>query len=216
MSPVNLKKKFENFLRLHYWVKRDCLTRRIRLWWHVCLVLSLNMGANIRFTFSHTCEYLLRNIRFQANIRKTSSKFYIQANIHLQIFAYKRTLACKYSHTSEYLLRKASYTEIIHETTCEHRFLTGLEQWLQSCAIAAQNTIFKYIVKWQVSEGVSGFNPTVRTLHTIANVFKIHSCFKLQKKVSAFSDKKGHPFWGCLRYKKLLPRISIAPQPMYP
>jgi hypothetical protein len=51
---------------------------------------------------SHTAEYLLQNIRFEANIRKTLKKFHIQANIHFQKFPYKRKFACKYSHTSKY------------------------------------------------------------------------------------------------------------------
>jgi hypothetical protein len=48
--------------------------------------------------FSQTGKYLLQNIRFEANIRKSLSKFYMQANIRLnslanirlQIFAYER------------------------------------------------------------------------------------------------------------------------------
>jgi hypothetical protein len=43
--------------------------------------------SNIRFTFSHTGKYLLQNIRFETNNHKTLSKFHIQANICLQIFA---------------------------------------------------------------------------------------------------------------------------------
>jgi hypothetical protein len=45
---------------------------------------------------------LLQNIRFEANIRKTLSKFHIQANIHLQKFPHKRKFAGKYWHTSKY------------------------------------------------------------------------------------------------------------------
>jgi hypothetical protein len=58
--------------------------------------------GNIRFTCSHTGEYLLQNIRFEANIRKTLSKFHSQADIQLQKFPYKRKFAGKYSHTSKY------------------------------------------------------------------------------------------------------------------
>ncbi len=51
--------------------------------------------------FFHTSEYLLQNIRFEANIRKTLSEFYMQANIRLnslanirlQMFAYERIFA---------------------------------------------------------------------------------------------------------------------------
>jgi hypothetical protein len=50
---------------------------------------------NIRTTSG---EYSLQNIRFEAHICQSSSKFYIQANIRLQIFAYKRILASKYSY----------------------------------------------------------------------------------------------------------------------
>jgi hypothetical protein len=41
--------------------------------------------VNARFAFSHTGKYLLQNIRFGANIRKTLSGFHFQANIHLQV-----------------------------------------------------------------------------------------------------------------------------------
>jgi hypothetical protein len=50
---------------------------------------------NIRTTSG---EYSVQNIRFEAHICQSSSKFYIQANIRLQIFAYKRILASKYSY----------------------------------------------------------------------------------------------------------------------
>ncbi len=43
--------------------------------------------------FSHTGEYSLPNFRFEANIRKTSSEFHIQAKSRLQTFAYKRIFA---------------------------------------------------------------------------------------------------------------------------
>jgi hypothetical protein len=41
--------------------------------------------ANIRLKFSHTCEYLLQNIRLEANNRKSLCKFHIQVNIHLPL-----------------------------------------------------------------------------------------------------------------------------------
>jgi hypothetical protein len=41
--------------------------------------------ANIRLRFSHTCEYLLQNIRLEANIRESLSEFHIQVNIHLPL-----------------------------------------------------------------------------------------------------------------------------------
>ncbi len=44
-----------------------------------------HVEANIRFIAKS--EYSLQNIRFEANIRKTSSKFHIQVDIRLQIFA---------------------------------------------------------------------------------------------------------------------------------
>jgi hypothetical protein len=59
-------------------------------------------------TFSRTGEYLLQNIRFEANIRKTLCKFHIQANIRLQIYSYKRILSCKYSRPGKFLLFIAS------------------------------------------------------------------------------------------------------------
>ncbi len=64
--------------------------------------------ANICLRISHTVEYVLQNIRLEANICQTLSEFHIQANIRLQIFTYKRIFACKYSHTSEYSLHIAS------------------------------------------------------------------------------------------------------------
>jgi hypothetical protein len=42
-------------------------------------------------------KYLLQNIRFETNNHKTLSKFHIQANICLQIYAYKGIFTCKYS-----------------------------------------------------------------------------------------------------------------------
>jgi hypothetical protein len=65
---------------------------------------NIHVAANIRLRFSHTGKYLLQNVRLEANIRKTLSKFHIQTNFRLQIFAYKRIFACKYSHTREYSL----------------------------------------------------------------------------------------------------------------
>jgi hypothetical protein len=59
-------------------------------------------------TFSHTGEYLFQNISFEANIRKSWSEFYIQANIRLKIFANKRIFSCKYSQSSEFSLRITS------------------------------------------------------------------------------------------------------------
>jgi hypothetical protein len=65
-------------------------------------------------SLSHTGEYLLQNIRLEAKIYKTLSEFHIQANIRLQIFAYKRMLAYKriftykYLHTNKYSLHIAS------------------------------------------------------------------------------------------------------------
>jgi hypothetical protein len=64
--------------------------------------------ANILFIFSHTSKYLLQNFRFEANFCKTLREFHIQANICLQILAYKGIFACKYSHTSKFLLSIAS------------------------------------------------------------------------------------------------------------
>jgi hypothetical protein len=49
---------------------------------------------------SRTGKYLLQNIRFEANIRKTLSEFHIQANIRLQILPYNQIFACKFLHTS--------------------------------------------------------------------------------------------------------------------
>ncbi len=43
----------------------------------------IRFRANICFIFSYTNKYSLQNIRFGANICKTSSKFHIQANICL-------------------------------------------------------------------------------------------------------------------------------------
>jgi hypothetical protein len=65
---------------------------------------NIRFGANIIFIFSHASEYLLQNICFEANFCKTSSEFRIQANIRLQIFAYKGIFACKYSHPSKFSL----------------------------------------------------------------------------------------------------------------
>ncbi len=42
-------------------------------------------------------KYLLQNIRFETNNHKTLSEFHIQANICLQINAYKGIFTCKYS-----------------------------------------------------------------------------------------------------------------------
>jgi hypothetical protein len=42
-------------------------------------------------------KYFLQNIRFETNNHKTLSKFHIQANICLQVYAYKRIFTCKYS-----------------------------------------------------------------------------------------------------------------------
>ncbi len=61
-----------------------------------------------KYSFSRNGDYLLQNIRLEANIRKTLSEYHIQANISQQIFTYKRIIACKYSHTSEYSLSIAS------------------------------------------------------------------------------------------------------------
>ncbi len=41
--------------------------------------------ANIRLRFSHTCKYLLQNIRLEANICKSLSEFHIQVNIHFPL-----------------------------------------------------------------------------------------------------------------------------------
>ncbi len=65
---------------------------------------NFRFRAYIRLRFSHNGEYLLQNMRLEANIRKTLSEFHIQANIRMQIFASKQIFACKYSHTSEYSL----------------------------------------------------------------------------------------------------------------
>jgi hypothetical protein len=48
---------------------------------------NIRLRANIRYKFSHAGEYLLQNIRFEANIHKISSEFHIQASIRF-IFAY--------------------------------------------------------------------------------------------------------------------------------
>jgi hypothetical protein len=61
---------------------------------------NIRFRANILFIFSRTSEYLLQNIGFEANFCKTLSEFHIQANICLQIFAYKGIFASKYSHSS--------------------------------------------------------------------------------------------------------------------
>jgi hypothetical protein len=58
---------------------------------------NFHFGAKIRLRFSHTGEYLLKNICLEKNIRKTSSElkrifsclYRIKANIRLQIFAYR-------------------------------------------------------------------------------------------------------------------------------
>jgi hypothetical protein len=39
---------------------------------------NIRFKANNRFLFLHTSKYLLQNIRFEANIHKTFSKFHIQ------------------------------------------------------------------------------------------------------------------------------------------
>jgi hypothetical protein len=76
---------------------------------------NISFDAKKYMSFSHTREYLLQNIRLEAKICKTLSEFHIQANIRLQIFAYKRMFAykliftCKYLHTNKYSLHIASY-----------------------------------------------------------------------------------------------------------
>ncbi len=67
-----------------------------------------SLQSEYRLRLSHTGDYLLQNIRLEANIRKTFSEFHIQVNICLQIFTHKRIIACKYSYTSEYSLRISS------------------------------------------------------------------------------------------------------------
>jgi hypothetical protein len=52
-------------------------------------------------------DLMQKQIHVATNIRKTFSEFHIQANIRLQIFAYKKILACKYLHTSKYSLHIA-------------------------------------------------------------------------------------------------------------
>jgi hypothetical protein len=71
-------------------------------------LMQIHVAANFLLQFFHTGEYLLQNIRLKANIRKTLSEFHIQANICLQIFAYKCIFESKYSHISEYSLHIAS------------------------------------------------------------------------------------------------------------
>ncbi len=67
---------------------------------------------------------------------------------------------------------------------------------------------------------MSGINRTIMTSHSI--VFYIHlkgyTCALNRKKpVSAFRAKKeGVCFEVAYATKKLVPKISIAPQPMYP
>ncbi len=63
------------------------------IWCKKHVAVYICFRANIRWRFSHTGENLLKNIRLAANIRKTLSEFYIQANIHLQIFAYQQIFA---------------------------------------------------------------------------------------------------------------------------
>jgi hypothetical protein len=53
---------------------------------------NIRFRANIRFIFSHTGEYSLQNIRFEANIC-------------LQIFAYKRIFACILANIRNVLLQ---------------------------------------------------------------------------------------------------------------
>jgi len=55
--------------------------------------LHIRMFSVYSQTSLQTGEYLLQNICLEANIRKTLSKFNIQANIRLQIFAYQRMFA---------------------------------------------------------------------------------------------------------------------------
>jgi len=72
------------------------------------VVANVRFTANICFRFFHAGQYVFQNIGLEVNIHKTLSRFHIQANICLQIFAYKWIFACKYSHTKEYLLHIAS------------------------------------------------------------------------------------------------------------
>jgi hypothetical protein len=68
---------------------------------------------------------------------------------------------------------------------------------------------------------VSGIHPTVMNLHTIANVFldtlKGYSNALNRKKrfPRLVSKKEGVCFEVAYATKKLVQRISIAPQPMY-
>jgi hypothetical protein len=54
-----------------------------------------SLHKNIQFDAKNTScsEYLLQNIHLKVNIRKTLSKFHIQTNICLQIFAYQQIFA---------------------------------------------------------------------------------------------------------------------------
>jgi hypothetical protein len=55
--------------------------------------LHIRMVSVYSETSLQTGECLLQNICLEANICKTLSKFHIQANIRLQIFAYQRMFA---------------------------------------------------------------------------------------------------------------------------
>jgi hypothetical protein len=66
--------------------------------------LHIRMFLYIRkhHLFASFTSYSLQNIRLETNVCKTLRvECYIQANIGLQIFAYKRIFACKYSHSGE-------------------------------------------------------------------------------------------------------------------
>jgi hypothetical protein len=69
---------------------------------HICFKnIRKNSHTNIQLdgktnAFSHIGEFLLQNIRFEANIRKSLSEFHIQANSRLKIFAFQQQFACKY------------------------------------------------------------------------------------------------------------------------
>jgi hypothetical protein len=72
--------------------------------------LHIRMFRYIRkhHLFVSFASYLLQNIRFEANIRKSLSEFHNQANIRLKIFTFKQIFAGKYSHISDFSRRIAS------------------------------------------------------------------------------------------------------------
>jgi hypothetical protein len=90
LISVNIHGSYSLHIRMFWYIRKHHLFASF-------LHIRFKIFAKIRIQIfdllqdkyiSHTGEYLLQNIRFEANIRKTLSEFHIEANIRWQKFTH--------------------------------------------------------------------------------------------------------------------------------